>query len=143
MNIIEIKKQREVDTNNLMTSLGVFWAFSNKQFDENKTPLQEGEKYVDIGMGGYIPKHNVEALLDGMKEIENTFKKQVKENKQREAYILYELNNHEAYYTNDIDPTLEALGDGYTLEEVQAVYKKYKSQKHIVTGLDNQMEKYA
>ena len=66
----EIKNKKETDTNNLFKDLGVFWAFSKQQFEENKTPLQEGEKYVDIGAGGFIPKHNLQALDDGIKAMD-------------------------------------------------------------------------
>lgn len=127
----EIKAKREADTNKLFSDLGVFWAFSNKQFDENKTPLQEGEKYVDIGAGGFMPKHNVQALTDGMKAINDTFKNAIADSKARETHILYELNNHECFYTGDIESALDALGEGYTSEEVQAVYKKFKAQKYV------------
>lgn len=139
----EIKDKRSEDTNNLFKNLGVFWAFSKKQFDENKTPLLPGEKYVSIGAGGYIPKHNVDALIKGDKEIEKTFKKQIKEFKSRETHILYELNNHEAFYTGDIDSTMDALGPDYKVEEVKDVYKKYRAEKYRVFGLDNQIKKYA
>lgn len=129
----EIKKKRQDDTNELFTTLGVFWAFSNEQFAEGlaKTKLAEGEKLVDIGAGGYIPKHNVQTLIDGMKAIENTFKQQIKEAKALEQHILYELNNHEAFYTSSTETTLDALGDDYTAEEVKEVYKKYKAKKFI------------
>ena len=126
----EIKNKREKDMNELFKKLGVFWAFSNSQFDENKTPLMEGEKYIDIGAGGFMPKHNFEALTLGIKEIEKTFKTQIAENKAREKHILYELNNHECFYTGDTEDALDVLGADYTKEEVQIVYKKYKAQKY-------------
>jgi len=128
----QIREQKQTDTNNLFTSLGVFWAFSNKQFDENKTPLQEGEKYVDIGGGGFIPKHNVDALIEGMKTIDKTFKQATKDAKMREKHILYELNNHECFYTGDITDAVEVLGEDYTEQEVRNVYKHYKAKKYIV-----------
>jgi len=130
----EIKDKKQTDYNELFNSLGVFWAFSNKQFDEGfekvKSTMAEGEKLVSIGGGGYIPKHNVEALIAGAKAIDETFKQQIKDAKARETHILYELNNHEAYYTGTIDTTLDALGDDYTAEEVQAVYKKFRAEKY-------------
>lgn len=129
----EIKDKKQKDYNELFNSLGVFWAFSNEQFKEGydkvKPTMEEGEKLVSIGAGGYIPKHNVEALITGTKAIDETFKQQIKDAKARETHILYELNNHEAYYTGTIEETLEALGDDYTAEEVQAVYKKFYRQE--------------
>lgn len=132
MTIKEIKDKKQKDYNDLFTNCGVFWAFGNEQFKEGytkaKETMQEGEKLVDIGGGGFIPKHNLQALEDGIKAIEATYKAQIAQYKQREANILYELNNHEAYYTGSIEDTLEALGSDYTGEEVQAVFNKHKQE---------------
>lgn len=132
MKYIEIKNKKQEDTNKLFETLGVFWAFSNKQFEEGyakaKLSMAEGEKLVDIGAGGYMPKHNVEALKNGMKEIEKTFKASIKEAKAREEHILYELNNHEAYYTGTTEDTKEALGEDYTNEEIQTVFNANRKQ---------------
>ena len=101
----------------------MFFAFSTEQFHENKTPLKEGEKYVSIGMGGYMPKGNVQQYLDGSKTIEKWYKAEIKACKgARRANIAYELNNHEAYYTGDISDTLRSLGRDYTRAEVLKVY---------------------
>lgn len=132
--IIEIKKEREQAIEKLLKECGVFWAFSNAQFEENKTPLKDGEKYVDIGAGGFMPSGNKDKYIDGMLAIGEAFEKAIADNKQREAYILYELNNHEAFYTCSIDSTLNALGDEYTHDEVLNVYKKYKAKKHVISN---------
>jgi hypothetical protein len=142
----EIKKKRQDDHDKLFSDLKVFWAFSDSQFKEGlaKTKLQEGEKLVSIGAGGFILKQNAQALIDGMKAIEDTFKAQIKEAKARTEHILYELNNHEAFYTGTIESTLEALGEDYTSEEVEAIYKDYKA-KNRSRGLSMQelKQKYA
>lgn len=130
MNYHTIKKARQDATNELFTTLGVFWAFSNKQFDENKTPLKEGEKYISIGAGGYMPKGNFDALIAGNKKIDADFKQSIKDAKARTEHILYELNNHEAFYTGTIEDTMGALGEDYTEEEVLTVYKEYKKAKY-------------
>jgi len=126
----EIKKKRQYDYDKLLKDLGVFWAFSNEQFEKGKTPLAEGEKYVSIGMGGFIGKNSVDAMIEGMDKIEKTFKSEIKEFRMREKHILYELNNHECFYVGYPDGAMEALGDDYTLEEVSAVFKKYKAKKY-------------
>ncbi len=146
MTLKEIKDKKQKDYNDLFTTCGVFWAFSNEQFEEGKAknPIAEGEKYLSIGGGGYMPKRNIQALEDVIKAIEATYKAQIAQYKQREANILYELNNHEAYYTGSIEDTLEALGSEYTTEEVQAVYKKYKAEKYRQElSIEDQMQKYA
>jgi hypothetical protein len=120
---------RQNEVNALMTKLGVFWAFSNEQFDTNKTPLKEGEKYVSIGAGGYMPKSNVDAYMSGMKDITKDFKDAMKDIKARKAHVAYELNNHEACYTRDISSTLDALGEEFTREEVLSVYDGRKAIK--------------
>lgn len=124
MNTIqEIKKEQQNKYTALFNSCGVFWAFSNEQFHANKTPLSEGDKYVSIGAGGYMPKSNVDAYISGSKEIKKWFTKAVKESKgARRQHIAYELANHECYYTGDWQDAIDALGSEYTAKEVYKVY---------------------
>jgi len=124
MNLHELKKQREEKQTEIFAKNKIFWAFSNEQFAKNKTPLNEGEKYVSIGAGGYLPKGNLDSFLSDMENLNKWFKDQVKENKLREKQISYELANHEAYYTGDIEDTMLALGEDFTADEVWAVYNK-------------------
>lgn len=124
--IPEIKKEQENKMTGIIKDCGVFFAFSNQQFDENKTPLIEGDKYVSMGAGGYLPKSQVENYLSSMKGLDKWYKAEIKANKARKAHILYELNNHEAYYTGSIETTLECLGTDYTEAEVLAVYREAK-----------------
>ena len=123
--IHELKKEQDAQLETLFKECGLFWAFSVEQFQENKTPLKEGEKYVSIGAGGYLPKGNAGKLAEGMERIRKEFNAAVKANKgQRRELITYELRNHEAHYTGDISDTLEALGEGYTVKEVRKVYNE-------------------
>lgn len=123
MNINELIKEREERTSKVFKDCGVFFAFDNDQFNESKTPKADGEKYVSIGGGGYLPKSYLAKLDEGFAAIEIWFKQQTKEAKIRDSHIKYELGNHEAYYTGNITDTLEALGDDYTREDVLKVYK--------------------
>lgn len=122
---INPKVKRANDTEALMEKCKVFWAFSNEQFDEGKAKigLLAGERLTDIGAGGFIPSKNVDIFTQGMKAIRLAFKEAMKDEKARKAHILYELNNHEAYYTRDIEDTLSALGSDFTREEVLKVFK--------------------
>lgn len=123
--IQQIKDERQAKLDALMTTCGVFWAFSDAQFYENKTPLKEGDKYVSMGMGGYMPKSNVDSFKNGMNAINKEYKAEIKANKgARRANIAYELSNHECYYTGDITDALKALGPGYTRAEVKKVYNE-------------------
>lgn len=124
-NIHGLQAEKQNKVNVLLKECGVFFAFSNEQFEANKTPLQDGEKYVSIGAGGYIPKSKVDALTNGMAEINKWFKSATNKSKaDREALILYALNNHECFYTGDWSDAFMTLGEGYTSKEVKRVYLK-------------------
>ena len=129
--IIELKKEREDKNSELFSRVGLFFAFSNTQFDENKTTLKEGDKYVSIGGGGYMPKSNVEEFRNGLDEIEKWYKKEIKSNKASEKEVAYELSNHECFYTRDISVVVDMFKEVYTIDFIQKVYskelKKYNS----------------
>lgn len=117
-----IKAEAQKRYDKLLNECGVFWAFSKEQFEEGKTPLGPGEKYVSIGAGGFMPKHNHAKLTAGMKEIDAWQKQAIKAAKADEV-ILYELNNYECFYTGSIEPAMDVLGSlGFTEEQVKKVY---------------------
>lgn len=120
-----IKEEKEKMTDELFKKCGVFFAFSNEQFNKNKTPLKEGEKYVSIGVGGYMPKGNYAAFVEGMKSIKKFGKNKVKENNLAETEILYELNNHECFYTGDYSDVVDMFKGTYTREQIRDVYNKH------------------
>lgn len=120
----ELKTQKEEKVSELIKYCNMFFAFSNQQFDENKTQLKEGEKYVHIGAGAYMPKSNLEPYLKGIEEINKWYADEVKKTKNGENEILYELQNYECFYTGDISDAYEVLKSRYTLEQVNNVYNK-------------------
>ena len=67
--IHEIRAEREDRMTALFNKVGLFFAFSNEQFEKNKTPLREGEEYVTVQGGGYMPKGNVDELKRGWDEL--------------------------------------------------------------------------
>jgi hypothetical protein len=119
----QLKKEREAKYSELFKECLVFFAFSDEQFAKNKTPLQEGEKYVAGGAGMYLPKGKVDAYVSGSKAINKWYKDTVKENKLRRANIEYALHNHEATYTGEIEDAMAELGEDYTESEVREVFK--------------------
>lgn len=126
----QVNAEHQKRYDELFTECGVFWAFSNEQFKEGAAahPLEPGEKYVTIGMGGYLPKRNLDKLNEGLAKIK-AWKKQAMRDVKAEDAILYELNNYECFYSGDITDALDALKPmGYTREAVQKVYKKYQRQ---------------
>lgn len=118
----EIKSAKEKKVTELMEKCGLFFAFNDEQFNENKTPLEQGEKYVHIGAGGYMPKSKVALFESEMKKINSWKAKEVKKSKQEETEILYELNNYECFYTGDIEDALPALLPNYSIEKITAVF---------------------
>jgi len=129
MNLHEIKQQKEDKVSTLIKESGMFFAFSNQQFEENKTPKAEGEKYVHLFAGAYLPKSKLNVYLDGMDAINKWFKEAIKDSKLRREHIIYELSNHEAWYSGDVEDTLNALGPDYTYGEVKTIFNaEYNKQ---------------
>ena len=106
----------------LFDRLGVFFAFSNKQFDEKA--VQDVE-YVSMGMGMICPKENAQSVHDGLEEIQKAgIAQDIKENG-IEAIIERELANHECYYTGNPEDCIENLKQyGITAEQVMQVFRQ-------------------
>lgn len=120
----EIRTAAEEKRSLLFKEVGLFFAFSDEQFSKNKTPLTEGDKYVSIGMGGYLPKSKVDEFTKGMKEIGKWTRDEIKSKKLEKKEIAFELANHEAYYTGELEDTYDALGGVYTMEQIREVYNE-------------------
>lgn len=118
----EIKSESEKKRNALVTECSVFFAFSNEQFTANKTPLQEGEKYISIGAGGYMPKSRVKAFMDGLDLISTQEKAEIKRYKQQNEQIKFELYNYECFYTGNLTDAYRALP--YKPERILKVYNE-------------------
>lgn len=100
---------------------GAFFAFSTKQFDEQKKP---DIVYMNGPAGMICPKDTIFALLTELETIYTDSIKQDIEENGLNAIIRRELNNHEAYYTNDIESTAQALTEyPITRADILAVFK--------------------
>ena len=117
-----IKKEAEEKRTVMFKEVGLFFAFSDEQFAQNKTALAEGDKYVSIGAGGYLPKSKVDEFIKCSKAIKKWEKDEIKKHKLVREQIAYELANHEAYYTGELEDTYDALGGVYTMEQIRDVY---------------------
>ncbi len=130
MSIIqEIKRQKQVKIDLLINEVQMFFAFSNEQFAANRVPLAEGDKYLSLGAGCYMPKSNLTKHQQGIKEVNKWYRNEVKNKDARRDNIIYELNNREAFYTGEIEDTVEALGSDYTFDEVLAVFRAEQSKQ--------------
>lgn len=108
---------------NCFKQYGVFFAFSGKQFEEQKDPDIPTSDYVHTGMGMYLPEKNAKKCLEKLSHIVMDGVKQDMKENGKENIIRRELYNHEAFYTGDIESTLEAL-ELYpiTKDEVRKVF---------------------
>ena len=106
----QIKKAHHDELNSFQ---GLFFAFSNSQFDEGMEKIglkkDETKKIVSIGMGGYLLKERVEEFTAMFKRHENEKKELKKDHKLLLQALVYELSNHEYCYTRDASDALEAL----------------------------------
>ena len=127
-NLTSLKAEKQTRLDNLMKECLLFFAFNKEQWQENKTELQEGEKYVRIGAGGYMPKSKVQVFDEGIKIINKWYKDEVSLSKLNESDILYELNNYECFYTGDVSDAYNELKDRYTLKQVKLVYNKHVNE---------------
>lgn len=123
----------------MINELPIFYAFSDKQFDEGMAKLglnpDETDKIYKLGgTGGFYRKSDSEKL----KEMFDTFDREMKEaiaaDETGEGFIYdmfnYELANHEYCITWDLEPTLDALG--LTMEEINADERLLKGLKKAI-----------
>lgn len=99
---------------------GAFFAYSNKQYEEQKQP---GIRYVSMGLGLICPKETSATLMDELAAIaKQGIKDDLAENG-KEGVIKRELANHECFYTGDPSGAIEALeGYGISDEDIIAVF---------------------
>jgi hypothetical protein len=107
----------------LFNELGVFFAFSNAQFEEQKQP--DVEYCSVLGAGDCVPVDNAKTFYDRLNAIHAEGRKRELAEKGIDKIIEEQLVNHECFYTCDIDDAVEALA-GYQVnyEQVLAIYNK-------------------
>ena len=102
---------------------GAFFAFSDKQVNEQKN---DGVKYVSVGSGLICPKENAKTVMAG---VSSTYKAGIK--LRLKDYTLsqicqYELSNHEAQISYDLDLVRDVLSDyGVDDEMFKKEYHEY------------------
>ena len=110
------------------------FAFTDEQFKKGMKELglneNDTDKIIGIGAGGFMKKTDVEAYKElsqkHFKEFWTEITKDAVGDKFIKNMFLYELNNHEYGYTNDITDTLMSLG----LSD-----KDIKENENLRTGL--------
>ncbi len=111
----------------LFLECGTFFAFNNDQFREGiekaKANGKLTKKVVNMGAGMYCPKEHVDTLCDGLDNLTKYWIKNDLEHNSKDEIIRRELENHEAYYSGDLESTVRALkGYKFTVEEIAEVY---------------------
>ena len=102
------------------TSIGYTRATHDEFSEKNLKQFLEDE-YINRGIN-FAMIH----MEKGFEEASKWYDDEIKTNNLEEVEIEYELCNHEAYYTGEIEDTVDALDGRYTAEEVQKVYNKNK-----------------
>ena len=99
----------------LFSETGAFFAFGNKQFNEQK---KEGVKYINMQGGLICPEQNVELLINSLDEIwKKAIAQDIAENG-KIGIIHRELANHECQITNDYSAIIENM-KAYGIEEIE------------------------
>lgn len=111
----------------LFERLGVFFAFSKAQLEEQRVA---GVEYVTVlGSGDCVPKEHAKEFAAELTRIHKEGRERKLAEMGIDKIIEYELSNHECFYTGEIDDALDALeGYGVTAEQVWKVFHAIKHQ---------------
>jgi len=128
--ISDLKQELETQLSELFTKHKVFFAFSDKQFKETAAlhTLDKGDKFVLCGSGMVMPESNFKQFNMDFDVITKAHSEKINATPEtRRAFIAYELGNHEAYYTHDIDSSFDAISatlNDVTEQEVWGVFNE-------------------
>lgn len=139
-NYATIKSDYQKTTDQLIEKHKIFFAFSISQLEEGmkKVGAKEKSELTNLDMGMIALKTEADPFMESMAKAYKQYKKDLKEAKEaKESAIYYELNNHECFYSGNIDPVVEMFEDIYTKEEIKQVYKKYYSQEKPFINKEN------
>lgn len=109
---------------------GIFFAFSTEQLKEGieKFGVNEDNKMVNIGAGGFVLKSRLQALKDMLSRHDTERKELRKDTNKLIDAIAYELANHEYCITYNVEDALRALD--LTVDSVPADILKKAIKKH-------------
>ena len=117
----------EEEQTRIFKKYGVFFAFNNQQFAEQKV---EGVTYVNGPSGMIIPKEHVDKVIEELNIChEKGIAQDIAENG-KNRIIRRELDNYECYYTHDISDAVDAL-EPYGITEAQ-VLKVFRNKNAVI-----------
>ena len=122
----------EEEQTRLFNDLGVFFAFSNKQFEEGLDKIKEsgllkgGEKVARLPHGAFCPSKNADKFLEEHdKLVERGIEKDLEENGKKNI-IWREFANHECQILMDYSDAIAALADyPITKEAIESEWGAY------------------
>lgn len=119
-------KNTEQKMTDLFNSTNTIFAFSAKQFNEQK---KDGIKYVNLGAGMLCQMENVDTLIEGLERINKEDRAEKLERLGVDKLILDTLLNYEAFYTYDISDAMEELkAYHFSEEKVWEIFNKNKDK---------------
>lgn len=129
----ELKEEFNKIKNEELNKTGIFYAFSNAQFEENKTHKNSKDnEYLSVGFGGFIHKSNKSKLDNYFKNILPKLKKEFINKINLDDLIDYELINHECWYTGDWFEVVDiikdynvSLSNDEIIEKVKNIYNAH------------------
>jgi len=117
------QKNMDARITEICEKYGAFFAFGQKQFDEQSV---EGVEYTRISCGLIVPKKDAQICSDALSDASKAHKKYIIENNTPSEIIQHELNNHEAGYTGEIDDTVDAVACfDITRKQVEDEFPKF------------------
>lgn len=116
----DMRRKQQEEVNNFPMK----FAFGDEQFKkmlaEWKLSMNNLEKIVSLGGGGYMLKTDVENYRNMRNRHSEEMKQAIEKDKTGDGFIydmfICELANHEYGYTGEVEDTLEALG--LTIDEI-------------------------
>lgn len=132
----ELKEELNERKNEELNKTGIFYAFSNAQFEENKTHKNaQDNEFINVGFGAFIHKSNKQKLDNYINNIKPQLEKEFTNKINIDDLIKYELINHECYYTGEWDEIIPIIASYYPtlkeneiIEKIQKVYKSHLEQ---------------
>lgn len=134
MQFRDYKKYYEDQYNKELDKTGIFYAFSQEQFNKNKTKKDASDnEYISIGAGGYIHKSDKDKLDNFFKNIAPKLKADFIKKVNIDDFIKYELVNYECNYTGDYTEVLKVVKMYYkhlSDDEIEQRVKKIFNSKN-------------
>lgn len=125
----DVLKKYQDSVNRVIDECEVFYAFTDKQFEEGLAKVRSTDSkatVIKLGGGVFIPTRNIDKYYDGLATCKENFKSIIDHYNLHDQYIEYQLCNYESYYTGDIEYAFGSMIGDYTISRVLEVFNKNK-----------------